>query len=33
MEDFGKFLVIWRQAEEGIWKLRIDIWNTSLPAQ
>ena len=31
MEDFGKYLVIWKQAE-GDWKLHIDIWNTSLPA-
>ena len=33
MEDFGKYLVIWKQTEEGDWKLHIDIWNTSLPAQ
>lgn len=29
MEDHGKYLVIWKQSPEGIWKLHIDIWNTS----
>ena len=32
-EDRGKYLVIWMQAAEGNWKLHIDIWNTSMPAQ
>jgi len=32
VEDLGKYLVIWKQ-EDGVWKLHIDIWNTSLPAQ
>lgn len=32
MEDQGKYLVIWKQDNEGIWKLHIDIWNTSTPA-
>ena len=32
-EDDGKYLVIWKQTEEGNWKLHIDIWNTSMPAQ
>ena len=32
-EDHGKYLVIWKQEAEGNWKLHIDIWNTSLPAQ
>jgi uncharacterized protein (TIGR02246 family) len=32
MEDQGKYLVIWRQASEGVWKLHIDIWNSSKPA-
>ena len=31
-EDQGKYLVIWKQAAEGTWKLHIDIWNTSMPA-
>jgi len=31
-QDNGKYLVIWKQ-EGGIWKLHIDIWNTSLPPQ
>ena len=32
-EDHGKFLVIWKQETDGNWKLHIDIWNTSMPAQ
>ncbi len=33
VEDIGKYVVIWKQAEDGTWKLHIDIWNTSMPAQ
>ncbi len=33
VEDIGKYVVIWKQAEDGTWNLHIDIWNTSLPAQ
>jgi uncharacterized protein (TIGR02246 family) len=32
-EDSGKYLVIWKKAADGTWKLHVDIWNTSLPAQ
>jgi len=32
-EDSGKYLVIWKKATDGTWKLHVDIWNTSLPAQ
>ncbi len=32
-EDNGKYLVIWKKAADGTWKLHVDIWNTSLPAQ
>lgn len=32
IEDQGKYLVIWKQDPDGIWKLHIDIWNTSTPA-
>lgn len=32
MEDQGKYLVIWKQENQGTWKLHIDIWNTSKPA-
>lgn len=32
MEDKGKYVVIWKQAEDGSWNLHVDIWNTSLPA-
>jgi ketosteroid isomerase-like protein len=32
MEDQGKYLVIWKQDNEGNWKLYIDIWNTSARA-
>jgi ketosteroid isomerase-like protein len=32
-EDRGKYIVIWKQDEEGTWKLHRDIWNSSLPAR
>jgi uncharacterized protein (TIGR02246 family) len=32
IEDHGKYVVIWKKAE-GTWKLSVDIWNTSIPAQ
>lgn len=31
--DKGKYLVVWKKAADGAWKLHVDIWNTSLPAQ
>jgi ketosteroid isomerase-like protein len=31
--DTGKYLVIWKKTSDGTWKLHIDIWNTSMPAQ
>jgi ketosteroid isomerase-like protein len=31
-KDMGKYLVIWKNIE-GIWKLHVDIYNSSLPAQ
>jgi len=33
MKDSGKYLVIWKKAMDGIWKLHVDIWNTNMPAQ
>jgi uncharacterized protein (TIGR02246 family) len=33
MKDNGKYLVIWKKARDGTWKLHVDIWNTSLPAK
>lgn len=33
IKDSGKYLVIWKQASDGSWKLHADIWNTSMPAQ
>lgn len=33
VKDSGKYLVIWKKAADGTWKLHVDIWNTSLPAQ
>lgn len=32
-QDSGKYLVIWNKDDDGTWKLHVDIWNTSLPAQ
>lgn len=33
IKDNGKYLVIWKKASDGTWKLHVDIWNSSLPAQ
>lgn len=29
--DNGKYIAIWKQADDGSWKMSIDIWNTSMP--
>jgi uncharacterized protein (TIGR02246 family) len=31
--DSGKYVVLWKKQPDGAWKLHVDIWNTSLPAQ
>ncbi len=31
VQDSGKFLVVWKKAADGSWKLYRDIWNSSLP--
>ena len=33
IEDRGKYLVIWKKAADGTWKLHVDIWQSSLPTQ
>jgi len=33
INDNGKYVVIWEKDADGTWKLHVDIWNTSLPAQ
>ncbi len=33
MKDNGKYLVVWKKDSDGAWKLHVDIWNTSVPAQ
>lgn len=33
IEDIAKYVVIWKKATDGAWKLYVDIWNTSLPLQ
>jgi ketosteroid isomerase-like protein len=32
-EDKGKYVVLWKQGTDGIWRLHRDIWNSSLPAK
>ncbi len=32
-EDKGKYIVIWKQEQEGTWKLHRDIWNSNLPSK
>lgn len=30
-EDRGKYVVLWKQDADGVWRLHRDIWNSSLP--
>ena len=32
IKDKGKYVVVWKK-QDGSWKLDVDIWNTSLPAE
>lgn len=32
IEDHGKYVVVWKKAEVGSWKLSVDIWNTDIAA-
>jgi ketosteroid isomerase-like protein len=32
-EDKGKYVVLWKQCDDGTWRLHRDIWNSSLPAK
>ena len=29
----GKYVVVWKKASDGMWKLHVDIWNSSMPVQ
>lgn len=33
IEDHGKYVVVWKKMADGAWKLSVDIWNASIPAQ
>jgi uncharacterized protein (TIGR02246 family) len=33
LEDMAKYLVVWKKGDDGMWRLHIDIWNSSLPAE
>src|SRR4030066_911781 len=28
IEQKGKYVVVWKKAPEGVWKLQVDIWNS-----
>lgn len=30
-EDVGKYLTVWKEQQDGTWKLQKDIWNSDLP--
>jgi ketosteroid isomerase-like protein len=31
LQDVGKYVVIWKKSDVGVWQLYIDIWNTNTP--
>lgn len=33
MEQEVKYVVVWNKTADGSWKLHVDIWNSSMPAQ
>jgi len=33
IESKGKYVVVWKQTDDGSWRLHVDIWNSSMPAQ
>ena len=33
IEQKAKYVVVWKQTADGSWKLHVDIWNSSMPAQ
>ncbi|MGD9346327.1 MAG: SgcJ/EcaC family oxidoreductase [Candidatus Aminicenantes bacterium] len=33
MEDMAKYLVVWKKGDDGMWRLHVDIWNSSLPVE
>ncbi len=33
IKDNGKYLVVWKKAMDGTWKLHVDIWNSNLAVQ
>ena len=32
IKDNGKYVVLWKKSKGGVWKLHVDVWNTSRPA-
>ena len=32
-EDRGKYVVLWKMGDDGVWRLHRDIWNSSLPTK
>ena len=33
VKDRGKYIALWRQQEDGSWKVHAEMWSTDLPAQ
>jgi len=33
IEDVGKYVAVWKLQADGSWKMHVDIWNSSMPAQ
>jgi len=33
MKDNGKYVAVWKQQQDGSWKVHAEIWNTNVPMQ
>lgn len=31
-ETLGKYVIVWREVTPGVWRMHVDMWNSSPPA-